>query len=203
MHAEIAADPVPGAVVVIEPLLPQGTTRERVELRPGRALREARQSERDVALQHAGEAVAHLVARLADRDRAGNVGRAVEILRAGIEEIEVAGLKAPLGLRHRAIMHDRAVGPGAGNRREAQIAEMLAGAAEDFQPVAGGDLGELALGRLARQPSEKAGDRRAVAAMRRAGAVELDRVLAGLRQHTGIGGTVNLPAGLLQPVEDP
>ena len=74
---------------------------------------------------------------------------------------------------------------------------MLAGAAEGFEAIAGGDLGEFALGRLARQPGEKAGDRRAVAAMRGAGTVELNRVLAGFRQQAGIGGAVNVPAGLL------
>src|SRR5216683_5545323 len=43
VHTEIAADTVPGAVVVIEPLLPQRPPREAVELRPRGALRKARQ----------------------------------------------------------------------------------------------------------------------------------------------------------------
>ena len=59
------------------------------------------------------------------------------------------------------------------------------------------------LRRLARQPGEEAGDRGAVAAMRGAGAVELDRVLAGLRQQARVGGAVDAGAGLFEPVEDP
>ena len=93
-------------------------------------------------------------------------------------------------------MHDRAVRPGARDRREAQIAEIFALAAEGFEPVAGGDLGKAALRRLARQPGEEAGQRRAVAAMRGAGAVELDRVLARLRQQARVGGAVDPGAGL-------
>ena len=53
-----------------------------------------------MALQHAGEAVAHLGRRLADRDGAGHVGGAVEILRARIEQIKRARLEPLLGLRH-------------------------------------------------------------------------------------------------------
>src|SRR5271165_4042746 len=86
MHAEIAADAVPGAVVVVEPFLPQRAARKAVELRPRRALREARQRECYMALQHAREAVAHLRRWLADRNRARHVGGAVEILGAGIEQ---------------------------------------------------------------------------------------------------------------------
>src|SRR5438045_3103912 len=147
--------------------------------------------------------VTHLIARLADRDRAGDVSRAVEILRAGIEQIEIAGFEATLGLRHRAVMHDRTVWPGAGDGREAQIAEMIAGTAKLFQSIAGGDLGELPLWRLARQPSQKTGHRRAIATMGGSGALELDRILAGFRQQAGIGGAVDPAAGVLQPVEDP
>src|SRR5205823_375857 len=79
MHAEIAADPVAGAVVVIEALLPERAAGEGVELGAGRAFGEPRGRQRNVALEDAGEAVAHLRAGLADRDRAGDVGRAVEI----------------------------------------------------------------------------------------------------------------------------
>src|SRR5438105_4419834 len=203
MHAQIAPDAMAGAVVVIEPLLPERAARKGVQLRACRPFRKAREGERDMPLKHAREAVAHLVAGLADRDRAGDVGRAIEILRAGVEEVERSGFEAALGLGHRAVMHDRAVWAGAGDRREAQIAEQLALAPKGFEPVAGGDLAELAFGRLAREPGEKAGDRGAVAAVRGAGAVKLDRVLAGLWQQARIGGAMNPAACLRQPVENP
>ena len=156
-----------------------------------------------MALEHAGEAVAHLGRGLADRHRAGHVGGAVEILRARIEQIEGAGFEPLFGLRHRPVVDDGAVRPGAGDRRKAQIAEIFALAAKGFEPVAGGDLGEAALRRLLREPGEKAGQCRAVAAVRRAGAVDLDPVLARLGQGARIGGAVELGPGRFEPVENP
>ena len=141
--------------------------------------------------------------RLADRHRARHIGGAVEILRARIEQIEGARFEAFLGLRHRPVVDDRTVRARTGYRRKAQIAEMLAVAPDRLEPVAGGDLAEPALWRLAREPGEKARQRRAVAAMRRPRAVELDRVLARLGQEAGIGGAVDLRARRVEPIEDP
>ena len=80
---------------------------------------------------------------------------------------------------------------------------MLALAAEGFEPVAGGDFAQAPLRRLARQPGQKAGHGGAVAAMRGAGAVEFDRVLAGFRQQARVGGAMDLPPGRREPVEHP
>jgi len=49
-----------------------------------------------MAAQDAGEAVAHLRGRLADRDGAGDVGGAVFILRAGINQQQVATRDPPI-----------------------------------------------------------------------------------------------------------
>src|SRR5215472_16237903 len=106
MYAEIAADPMPSAMVIVEPFLPQRTAGEGVELGPGGPFRKTRQSQRDMPLEHAREAVAHLLRRLPDRYRAGHVGGAVEILRSGIEQIEATRLQALLGLRRRPVMDD-------------------------------------------------------------------------------------------------
>ncbi len=203
MHREVAADPVAGAVIVVEPGLPQRPPREPVELRTGRAFRKTRGRQRDMALQYAGEVLAHLGGWRADRDGAGDVGGAVEVLRPGIEKIERPGLQELFGLGAGAVMHDRAVRAGAGDRREAEVTEVFALLAEGFEPVAGGDLLEPTSGRLARQPGEEARHRGAVAAMRLAGAVELDRVLACLGQHARVGGAVDLRARLAKPVEHP
>src|SRR6516165_10308286 len=109
MHAEIAADTVSGAMVVVEPLLPQRAAGEGVELCASSAPRKARQCQRDMALEHAGKAVAHLLRRLANRDRPRDVGRSVEILGARIEEVEGARFETLFGFRHRAVMNDRTV----------------------------------------------------------------------------------------------
>src|SRR4051812_21384362 len=80
---------------------------------------------------------------------------------------------------------------------------MLILAAERFQSIAGGDLGNSAVRRLAIEPGEKARQRRAVAVMRFTGAVDFGSVLARLRQQTWIGGAMDLPSRFCQPVEDP
>ena len=51
-----------GAMVEVEARLPERDAREGVELRARRALRKARHRDRDVALQHAREAVAEEIA---------------------------------------------------------------------------------------------------------------------------------------------
>src|SRR3546814_3330969 len=57
---EIAADAMAGAVVVVEAGLPQKMPRQGIELLARGAFGEARAGQRDVALENAGETVAHL-----------------------------------------------------------------------------------------------------------------------------------------------
>ena len=71
VHREVAADAVAGAVVVVEAGLPEELPRQRVELRAGGAVGKHRAGDGDVAVQHAGEAVAHLVGRRRRRRRCG------------------------------------------------------------------------------------------------------------------------------------
>src|ERR1051325_2161660 len=111
------------AVRIIEPDLPQILARERVELRPARTLRKDGAGERDMALEDAGEALAHLGRRLADRDGARHVGRAVLILAARIDEEERAQLQLAIGLLAHPVMDDRAVRARARNSVEGQILE--------------------------------------------------------------------------------
>src|SRR5208282_3891230 len=84
VNREIDADAVARSVVEIEPGAPQGFARQSVELAAGRAAREDRAGDGDVALEHAGEAVAQLGVRPADADRAGYVGGAVVVLAAAV-----------------------------------------------------------------------------------------------------------------------
>src|SRR5207302_4392201 len=86
VHREIAADAVAGAVVEIEPLRPQELAGEGIELRARSAVGKDRPRNRDVALEHAGKTVAHLGARLADRNSAGDVGGAVLVLGSGVDQ---------------------------------------------------------------------------------------------------------------------
>ena len=84
MHREERADAVAGAMVEIEAGLPERTAREGIDAGAGDALREDGRRDRDMALQHARETVAHLLGRRADGYCAGDIGRAVLILRAGM-----------------------------------------------------------------------------------------------------------------------
>ena len=91
VHAEIGADAVAGAVVVVEADLPQRAARKRVELRAGGARRESAHSASAMWPFSTRVKRSRISgARLADRDGAGDVGGAVEILRAGIDQIERA-----------------------------------------------------------------------------------------------------------------
>jgi hypothetical protein len=68
-----------------------------------------------------------------------------------------------VGLGRDAVVHDRAVGAGAGNGVEAQVLEQTRILAERLQPGGGRKLVELAAGCLDRQPAQEAGHRGAVA----------------------------------------
>ncbi|GCC46735.1 hypothetical protein chiPu_0030840, partial [Chiloscyllium punctatum] len=148
-----------------------------------------------MAAQHAGEAIAHLCGRAADRDGAGDVGGAVLILRAGIDQQEIAGHDAAVGLARHAIMHDGAVRPGAGDGRERDVLQRAGLAAERLQGLDGVDLGEVACGRLAVDPGKEARQRHGVALVRGAGAFDLGEVLDRLEQADRIVAAHRLAAG--------
>src|SRR3546814_10102907 len=63
-----------------------------------------------MTFQHLGEAAAHFGGRLADRDGAGDVSRAVGILATRIDQIEGAGLDGAIGRFVDLVMRQRAVG---------------------------------------------------------------------------------------------
>ena len=82
VHRQIAADAVAGAVVEVEAGLPTAPARANgSSCAPVVPSGKHRARDGDVALEHAGEAVAHLRGRRADRDGAGDVGGAVLVLR--------------------------------------------------------------------------------------------------------------------------
>ena len=194
VHRQVAADAVAGAVVEIEPGLPQRGARQRIELGAAGVLREHRAGDGDMALEHAGEAVAHLVGRRADRDGAGDVGGAVLVLRAGIDQEQLVLAEGAVGGAGDAVMHDRPVRPGAGDGRERNVLQQAAIAAEAFQRLHRVDLGQLAGRRLAREPGQEARHRHAVARVRGARACDLGVVLHGFHQPDRVGAAYRLAA---------
>ncbi len=94
MHGQIRAHAVAGAVIVIEAGFPKRLARKGVERRAGGALGEAHRGERDMAFEHAGEAVAHFGGGLAHDHGAGDIGGAVGILAAGIDQEDLVALRS-------------------------------------------------------------------------------------------------------------
>ena len=86
-----------------------------------------------------------------------------------------------------AVVHDGAVGAAAGDGVEADLAQLVGGAAEAFQAPHRLDLVERAGRGGAVEPGEKARDGEAVAQMRGARALDLGCVLDRLQRQRGIG----------------
>ena len=116
-------------------------------------------------------------------DGAGDVGGAVDILAARIDQIEAAALELAVGLFARAVVGDGAVGPGRRNGVERQVAKLGTLAAQRLEMVGRGQFVELALGRLLLDPFQEARDRRAVARLGVLLAGDLGRILDRLGQH--------------------
>src|SRR5262249_47786179 len=178
----------------VEAFRPQELPRKGVELGAGRAFGKDRARNRDMALEHAGEAVAHLGSRLADRDGAGNVGGAVLVLAAGVDQQQLTRRNDAIALGRDAIMDDRAVGTGASDGWKGNVLEQPGVAAKAFERRDGLDLGELAAWSLAIEPREEARDGGAIAQVRRARAGNLDLVLPRLHQRDGAGRSRHLAA---------
>ena len=155
-----------------------------------------------MAAQHAGEAVPVLGLGLADRDRAGHVGGAVQVLPTRIDEVERARLQRTIALRSHPVVDDGAVRTRARDGVEARAPVVLAACAHRRQLCNRVKLGDRA-GRGAREPGQEAGERRTVPAMGGADAVELDRVLAGLGKRAGIRTANHLGPAVGQPVDHP
>ena len=71
MHGEVTADAVAGAVIEIEPALPEVLPRQGVELRAGGAVGKDRAGDRDMPAQHQREMRAHVGGRFARPRRCG------------------------------------------------------------------------------------------------------------------------------------
>ena len=157
----------------------------------------------DVAAQHAREAVAHLVGRRADGDGAGDVGGAVQILAAAVDEQQRALFDAANLVADRLVVRQGAVGAGPGDGIERQVLQGAGGLAEGLQLF--GDLALVGEGLLRRgvDPVQEAGQGRAVADVGLTAALDLDVVLLGARQGAGVHAANDAGARRFQPVEIP
>ena len=167
MHRQIAADAVTGAVVEVEPGLPQRRARQRVELGAAGALGKHRGGDGDVAFEHAGEAVAHFLAGVPTA-----MVRVMSVVPSSYCAPESTRNNSSMPMRRLdvagdAVMHDGAVRPGAGDGRERDVLERAGVAAEAFQRLDRVDFGQLARRRFAcraRRGSARSRRHRAVGA---------------------------------------
>src|SRR5579883_1853268 len=125
-----------------------------------------------MALEHTGEAIAHLPIGDTDCERSRDVGRAVEILRSGIDEEERPRLDLPIRGRADAVMDHGPIGAGACDGRKAEVPKVLALSPERGEALGGRHFRESPLHRFPLDPGEEARERRTVAAMSCADALD-------------------------------
>src|SRR5207342_3241478 len=153
------ADAVSSAVVEIEPSLPQCCAGQRIELRAAGVLGEDGSRNGNVTFEYARETVAHFVTRLADDYSASDVGGAVFVLCARIDQEQLIFTDAAVrSLRH-AVMHDGTIRPSTGDCGERDILERSRIAAKGLKRGHRINFGEFARGRFFIEPDQKARDR--------------------------------------------
>ncbi len=189
MATQKVAHAVAGAVPVGHALLPQRHAGQHVELHASGAHGEFGAGQRQVALEHQGEVVALLRRGLAQGDGAGDVGGAVEILAAGVDEQQSAGLQARRALDRGLIVNYGAMLLVAGYHAKAVAAIHVILCALALQAAVHIELGhDLGGGHAALEPHHHARQRRAVALHGAARAGYLHIVFNGLQRHYGRGG---------------
>ena len=125
VHGKEAANAMACTMGVIQAGLPQGSAGHAVQLCASGAFGEDSAGQSDMAFQHTREAVLHLGggSPRSDPDRAGNIGCAIQILPAAIDQIDAIGFNAAVGAFIDLIMAMRAIGAGGGDGVERQIME--------------------------------------------------------------------------------
>ena len=189
VHVEKVAHAVAGAVAVIHAGGPQRCARQRIELRAAGALGEARARQRNHALHHQGGVAPLLGGGFAQRQHAGDVGGAAQVLAAGVDQQQAPGLQRAVRFGCGAVMRQRAVGLVAGDGGKA-LADVLrlrgALLAEQRVHV---QLGQRhAGGEPLFQPTKAAHQRGAVAAHHLADVFQFGRALDRLEGGAGVGG---------------
>src|SRR5450755_1586262 len=102
-------------MVEVEACPPQRNPRQSIELGAAGAFWKNGARDRDMALENAREPVPHHGGRLAHRESARDVGRAILILAAGIDQ-KYAFADFRVGLNRYPVMRNGGIGAGSGDR---------------------------------------------------------------------------------------
>ena len=111
--------PVAGAMCIIKADRPHRRARQRVDLLAGGAFWKARRRHCDVAPQNGGKGGDHGRRWRADGDGAGDVGGAIIVMRAGIDQQQTVLDKHFVLPLDGAVMHDRTIRSRPADRLEA------------------------------------------------------------------------------------
>ena len=163
--------------------LPERDTGQGIEIAAARAFRKTRRADRNHALQGQREEALLLVRHLADGECAGDVGGAVYILRARIDQEHLGRPDLSVAFRRHAVMHDRSILAGPRNGVERDILEWVLHALADrgahgLELLRRRDLRQAAM-RLLVEPVEELDHGHAILQMGGSRAIELDHVLHG------------------------
>ena len=191
VHIQQIANAVAGAVVVIQSQLPQRHTRQHVEVDAGAALLEAGGRHVQMPAQDGGIVPLLLLGQFADGHGSGDIGAALEVVSAGVDQEEAVVSNGDIGFFRRLIVDDRAVFSGGDDGGKALVDEIRAFTAEAQQLRADVQLGDLtardgAALLLPAQPADHPRHGHAVLNMRLAFVFHLDGGLFGLGQRAGI-----------------
>src|SRR6478672_4955736 len=145
-----------------------------------------------MAFEHPREAIAHLLARLADNDGARNVGRTVLVLSAGIDQEQLVRADMAVGRARHTVVYNGAVWSGAGDGRKGNILERSSIAAEALQRGHSIDFGEFAGRSLFVEPGEETGHRDTITFVCRAAADDLCVILRRFQQSDRVGTPLRL-----------
>ena len=170
---------------VVIPCTPYHLVRHRVECRTRCSLGERHSGKGDVCFQHRGVDAPHLVRHGSKGNGAGDVGRAVAVLRTAVYQYQSLGSQRSVRLRCCRIVHNGTMGVVPGNGVETEIYALGGFPTQRLQFVADTYLCLSASLNGRFQPTEELHHRHTVAQHRAAEALYLCRVLPRLHQYDG------------------
>ena len=180
------ADAVAGAVLIVQIGLPQRLAGENVEIQSRAAVEEAGVREMQVRAEDAREVGALGVRHGAKGDGAGYVGRAFEIMSAGVHEQQAVRLERNVRLRRGGIVDDGGVRAVGADGVKAEIEEALLIGAACREIVGGGKLGHRHLADVLLEPVDEFRHGDAVLDVGVDRVLLLGLVLNGLHEHGGV-----------------
>ncbi len=171
-----------GAVVEVQPTLPQGAAGHHVQPVAAAALPELHRAQRQMAAQNQREHLPLPIRHRAKGNGTGHVGGGRQILAAAVHQEQALRLQRNVRLRGGGIVHNGSVGTIGGNglKAGAKVARLFF--AQLFQLFGGRTLGDRLLAHPVLQPVQKAAQGRAVLHVCPALLLQLGGVLAGFVQ---------------------